>query len=164
LDAEMPMLTPDPDDVADSFLLIRRRFEAEAGKAVPAKDRAALRKLNLEQLSLFGRLPLEGIDESLAPSRLALAEGRFEAVLEEMVAAGMIERRPAGPGSPAKLAFTESGRRTRATLDRMQRATLKAMMETIGPDRARQLVELLESAFPQDTQSAEPGPGVGPTR
>lgn len=147
-------MNPDPDEVADSFLLIRRRFEAEAGKAVPAKDRAALRKLNLEQVSLLGRLPLEGSDESLARSRLALAEGRFEVVLEEMVAARLIERRPAGAGSPAKLAFTEPGRRARATLDRMQRATLKAMMETIGPGRARQLVELLESAFPQDT--AEP--------
>jgi|GEM_PF-4513787 len=144
-------MNPDPDEVADSFLLIRRRFEAEAGKAVPAKDRTALRKLNLEQLSLLGRMPREGIDESLAPGRLALAEGRFPAVVEEMVAAGLLERRTAGAGSPAKLALTESGRHTRATLDRMQRATLKAMMETIGPDRARQLVELLESAFPQDT-------------
>ncbi|MGA8207580.1 MAG: hypothetical protein WB801_07040 [Candidatus Dormiibacterota bacterium] len=143
-------MNPDPDEVADSFLLIRRRFEAEAGKGVPAKDRAALRRLNLEQLSLLGRMPRDGIAASLAPSRLALAEGRFEPVLEEMVAAGLIEHLPAGPGSPARLAFTELGRRTRATLDRMQRATLKAMMETIGPDLARQLVELLESAFPQD--------------
>ncbi|MGP8249354.1 MAG: hypothetical protein ACLQNU_05335 [Candidatus Dormibacteria bacterium] len=141
----------DSDEVAESWLLIRRRFEAEAGKTVPARDRAALRKLNLEQLSVLGRMPIEGIDESVAPERLALGEGRFGIVLEEMVAAGLIARRPAGPSTPAKLAFTEVGRRTRATLDRMQRATLKAMMETIGPDRARQLVETLESAFPQDT-------------
>jgi len=142
---------PDPDAVAASMLLIRRRFEAEAGRAVPVKERAALRKLNLEQVSLLGRMPLEGIDESLAPSRLALAEGRFAVVLEEMVAAGLIERRPASAGTPAKLGLTGAGRRTRATLDRMQRATLKAMMEVIGPGRARELVELLESAFPQET-------------
>jgi DNA-binding MarR family transcriptional regulator len=143
-------MNADPDEVADSFLLIRRRFEAEAGKAVPARDRATLRDLNLEQLSLLGRMPLDGIDENLAPSRLALAEGRFKAVLEELVTAGLIDRRPAGPASPARLVLTELGRRARATLDRMQRATLKAMVETIGPDRARQLVEVLESAFPQD--------------
>jgi DNA-binding MarR family transcriptional regulator len=143
-------MNADPDEVADSWLVVRRRFEAEAGKTVPAKDRSALRKLNMEQLSVLGRMPVGGIDQSLAPTWLALAEGRFEVVLEEMVAAGLIERRPAGPGAPARLAFTAAGRRTRATLDRMQRATLRAMVETIGPDRARQLVELLESAFPQE--------------
>lgn len=144
-------MNADPDEVANSWLLIRRRFEAEAGnKAVPARDRAALGELNLEQVSLLGRMPLDGIDESQAPSRLALAEGRFPVVLTEMTTAGLIERRPAGSGSPARLVFTGVGRRARATLDRMQRATLRAMVETIGPDRARQLVELLESAFPQD--------------
>lgn len=143
-------MNADPDEVADAWLLIRRRFEAEAGKAVPAKDRAALRELNLEQVGLLGRMPLDGVDESLAPSRLALAEGRFQAVLTEMITAGLIERRPADSGSPPRLVLTGVGRRARATLDRMQRATLRAMVETIGPNRARQLVELLESAFPQD--------------
>jgi len=141
----------DPDEVAGLWLLIRRRFEAEAGnEAVPARDRAALRELNLEQVSLLGRLPLDGIDEGLAPIRLGLAEGRFPVVLTEMVNAGLIERRPDGSGSPTRLALTGVGRRARATLDRMQRATLRAMVETIGPDRALQLVELLESAFPED--------------
>jgi DNA-binding MarR family transcriptional regulator len=137
---------PDLSEVADGWLQARRRFEAAAGSSVPAEDREALRDLTVEQLAVLARVPADGLDETEAPERIALAEGRYQPAIEDMIEAGLVVRET-GPGGAPRIALSPTGRKSRATLDTMQRASLTAMVRAAGPELSRRLVEVLEAAL-----------------
>ncbi len=143
------MAKVDPDALALAWLHARRRFEAQAGRSVPASDRRELRDLTMEQLAVVGRTPLEGLERDQARSVYGLPESRFEPVCEQMIEIGLLCLEPAQGGPGARLRLSERGLRTRSTLDAMQKATLVAMINAVGPELSARMLSALGQAFPE---------------
>lgn len=136
----------DPDQLAEQWLNATRRFEAEAGRRLGAAQREALRGVTLDQLAVLGRMPLGPLDEASAEQRLALSGDHLKAVLDEMLAQQLLERRPGARAGAQELIVTGRGRRIRRALDDLQVSVLTSMFEAIGPDLASRIVDAVDFA------------------
>ncbi len=131
---------PDPEELAAKWLRIRRRFEAQAGQAVPPERRLELLDLTMEQFRVFSNLPLDGLFEG--GPELERVAGFSPGAIEALLAKGLLERQP-GPGRH-RLCLTPLGMELRATLDRLQEETVRGILESLGPDLAGRMVQALE--------------------
>ncbi len=130
-------------ELASKWLRIRRHFEAQAGKGVPDEARELLRELSQQQLALVARLPTEGYPERDLVSGLGINPTSADEAVGSMVEAGLIKREKDQSGQN-RIRFTDEGSRARASLDRMQLATITAMFREIGPDLSRRVLAVME--------------------
>ncbi|MGH7608918.1 MAG: hypothetical protein ACREOD_03075 [Candidatus Dormibacteria bacterium] len=136
------MSNPDPEELATTWLRIRRRYEAEAGRHVAMERRLQLLDLTMDQFRVFSNFPLDGIE---VPGPEANSDA-----MDGLVTKGLIERVVTGPDQE-RLCLTPLGEESRRSLDRLQEATLRAMFESLGPELSSRMLDVLDDlARPED--------------